>query len=196
MARLLWTEKPEQLFHELVSEAIEAQSTRPSDGSATYLVQLLGDFVCPRQLHERTETLPDRPVAEIFCTAVASDGMRRLTLLKLAGDLALFTSGLLPDSLGRAAVGFDYYHRIGGTAYTTAAVDCRSRAVAQLFRELAEQFVLLVDVLNEVSERCALSERPDLLGFHRRWIETGSQRSAEALRRGGVAVEAGSTTVN
>lgn len=188
MTKQVFTGSPRTVFEELVGGASERQPEPPSEESRVYLIQLLADFVSPSQLGDRTDTDPDSTVAEIFCAAVSAEGMRRLSLLKLAGDLSLFISGVLPDSLHRRPVGFGYYRQLGGTAYSTAASDCRSREAAQLFRELALEFALMVDVLNVVSEHCALSLRPDLLGFHQRWAELGSRRAERALRREGVVL--------
>lgn len=189
-------ETPAELFADLVSEAVASQRNRPSDASADYLVQLLEAFVCPSQLHERTDTRPDRPVAEIFCHALGAAGMRRLALLKLAGDLSLFIVGVIPESLKRRPVGIDYYRRLGGTAYATAAGDCHSPDTADLFAQLARQFVLLADVLQAVCERCALAERPDLLRFHQRWLEIRSPRAAQVLARHGVVLDTDAGSVN
>ena len=185
----LTIETPANLFGELVGEAAARQDEQPSTESTAYLVQLLASFVAPSEMHRRTETDSEAPVAEILAAALEIHGMRRFALLKLAGDLSLFISGVLPDSLERRAVGFDYYQQIGGLAYGTAASDSHSPEVAELFQGLAAHFALMVDVLNAVSERCALSEHPDLLGFHRRWIEIQSLRSARYLRQAGVAFE-------
>lgn len=189
MTTLVFTGSPMTVFEELVDGAAERQPAPPSQESKLYLIQLLADFVAPVQLGERTDTDPDSSVAEIFCAAVSAEGMRRLSLLKLAGDLSLFISGVLPDSLRRRAVGFGYYRQLGGTAYTTAADDCRSPEAAQIFQELALEFALMVDVLNVISEGCALSLRPDLMGFHQRWAELGSRRAERALRREGVVLQ-------
>lgn len=196
MAELLSMDSPATLFGDLVHQAAQRQEERPSAESTLYLVRLLADFVLPQALHERTETESDATVAEIFAAALASQGMRRFALFKLAGDLSLFISGVLPDSLTRRAVGFDYYQQLGGVAYTTAASDSRSSEVSELFVELATEFVLMVDVLNAVSERCALSERPDLLGFHQRWVQLRSRRAARYLRGAGVTFEGVSSTTH
>ena len=151
MARRLSIETPASLFGELVDEAAARQDERPSTESTTYLVQLLAGFVAPSELHRRTETDSEATVAEIFAAAMGIQGMRRFALLKLAGDLSLFISGVLPDSLDRRAVGFDYYQQIGGIAYGTAASDSHSPEVTELFRELCGKlraFVIRLAVLH------------------------------------------------
>jgi len=193
---LIHTETPEELFSELVTSAMDRQKVRSSPDSADYLVQLLDAFVRPGDLYTRAEVVPDQPLAEIFLAAVSADGMRRFTLLKLSGDLALFVAGVLSDSLKREAVDVDYYGKLGGCAYSTVAVSCHSREGATLFEELAANFGRFVDVLAEVSETCGLTDGSDLLRLYEKWLRTGSQHSASTLRRMGAPLVRGSDEVH
>ena len=186
---LIHTETSTELFEELVTDAMDHQKVRSRPGPTAYLVQLLDAFVCPQRLFSRAEVTPDQPLAEIFLAAVSADGMRRFTLLKLSGDLALFISGVMSDSLKRRWVDVDYYGKLGGSAYATVAIACRSQEGATLFEELAKHFGQYVDILNEVSERCGLLDHSDILRLYERWRRTGSQRSASALRRLGVPLD-------
>ncbi len=190
------TETPAELFQELVTEAVDHQNLQPSEASVHYLVELLDGFVHPEGLYRRNDVLPDRPLAELFCTAVSSDGMRRFSLLKLSGDLALLVSGFFSDSLKGGAVDVDYYSKLGGCAYATVAGSCASREGAPLFAELAASFVDFTDVLSEVSEACGLTESHDVLRLHEKWTRTGSRRSAETLKDFGVPLGGWSTEVH
>lgn len=185
---LIHTETPTQLFEELVAGAMDHQNVRSSAGSAAYLVQLLEAFVDPQRLYSDAEVTPARPLAEIFLDAVSADGMRRFTLLKLSGDLSLFIAGVFSDSLKGQAVDVDYYGKLGGMAYSTVAVSCRSQEGAVLFEELAARFEVFVGVLSEVSENCGLTDGSDLLRLYDRWRRTGNQRSATVLRKVGVSL--------
>ena len=186
MASRIHTETPAELFQELVTQAVDHQQLEPSNDSVRYLVDLLGGFVHPEGLFHNAEVAPDRPLAELFCTAASSDGMRRFSLLKLSGDVALFLSGFLSDSLKGAMVDVDYYSSLGGCAYQTAANECVSKQGAPLFAELAEGFVDFSDVLSEVSENCGLTDGNDALRLYERWSRSGSRRCAEALGEMGV----------
>ncbi len=180
------TETPAEYFGELITEAVDHQKLQPSRASVRYLVDLLDGFVHPEGLYRRVEVVPDRPLAELFCTAVSSGGMRRFSLLKLSGDLALFISGFLSDSLKDEAVDVDYYNKLGGCAYATVASSCVSREGAPLFEELAASFGEFTDVLCEVSETCGLTDGNDPLRLHEKWTRTGSRRCAESLKDFGV----------
>ncbi len=190
------TETPAELFQELVTEAVDHQNLQPSEASVRYLIAMLDGFVHPEGPYHGVDVVPDRPLAELFLTAVSSDGMRRFSLLKLSGDVALFISGFFSDSLKGEMVDVDYYSKIGGCAYATAAGSCVSREGAPLFEELAESFVDFTDVLTEVSESCGLTESHDALRLHEKWTRTGSRRCAETLRDFGVPLGGWSAEVH
>lgn len=189
------TEAPGEMFRDLVEEAVDHQKVETSEGSTVYLVQLLESFVRPDGKFAEVGARPGQPLAEIFLSAVRSDGSRRITGLRFTGDLALFLSGFFADSLRRGLVGSDYYARLGGTAYGTLS-RLATPGAAALFEELATHFVQLADVLCEVSEACSLTDDRDLLRLYERWNETGSQRSADQLRSRGIHVVPGSDAVH
>ena len=193
---LIHTQTPTELFTELVTEAMDHQKVRSRAGSSAYLVELLATFVQPDRLYSRAEITPDRPLAEIYLSAVCADGMRRFTLLKLSGDLALFISGVFADSLKGETVDIGYYGTLGGRAYATVAGTCHSREQAKLFEELAANFGRLVDVLGEVSEICGLTDSADVLHLYESWLASGSPRSAAKLHRLGVPLVRGSGEVH
>ncbi|MEM7354195.1 MAG: hypothetical protein AAF657_25550 [Acidobacteriota bacterium] len=193
---LIHTQTPAELFEELVSDAMDHQNVRSSPEATAYLVQLLDAFVCPEQMFSRAEIPFDEPLSKIFLAAVSAGGMRRFNLFKLSGDLALFISGVFVDSLERRALDADYYGRLGGSAYASVAVSCRSRESATVFEELATGFERFVDILTEVGESCGLADDSDVLHLFERWQRTGSRHSAEALHRLGVSLGLGSGEVH
>ncbi len=189
MTAAIQLETPRELFKELVERALERQALEPSPNSAFYLVNLLDEFVRWDDLAERSGAAEDATLAELYCQAVCSEGARRLTLFKHAGDLALFVAGFFAESLRRRPVGVDYYIRIGGHAYGAAAEHSRKAAVAALYAELAGNFAAFVEVLGEVSESCAARVQANLMKLYDRWLETGSERTAAVLRSAGLVVQ-------
>ncbi len=187
-------ETPMEFFKEQVERALTRQRVDSSEHTAYYLTQLLDDFVCPHERYARAGVDGSQPLAEIFCAGVASQGQRRYELLKLTGDLALFITGFLSESLNRALVSAGYYSCLGGQAY--GAIQAKNRGLEELFGELAARFGEFADVLAEVSERCALTDDRNLLRLYERWLETGSQRSAETLRQQGILVVPSSSEVH
>ena len=99
-------------------------------------------------------------------------------------------AGFFADSLAYQPVDLDYYVNMGGNAYGSLSVEIRGtfrgRALANVYRELARKFQLVVDVLNEVRDGAGNSSDVDLLRAYEVWRKTGSQRAAELLKQNGV----------
>lgn len=193
MATHLHHESPMELFRELVEQALTHQRIESSEDSAFYLVQLLSSFIDPERLFATAGATDDKCLAELVLMAVSCEGRRKIALLKLSGDLALFLSGFQSDCLHRQPI--DYYIELGGYAYNSVARCGDWRVDAALFEELAAKFALFVDVLGEVSENCQMTDSNHLLRLYERWLHTGSERLGAALRREGIMVSSGSRTV-
>ena len=180
-------EKPVELFKEWVDEAIEGHM-KPSEDSSFYLVQLLETFVRPKGMYVDVGSRPENPLGPMLFAAARAHGMERFLLLKSVGDLALFLTGFFCQSLERRLVTADYYSRLGESAYGHAAQVCRPKSSAALFEELAEEFVAFSLVLHRVSERCAMSQRPELLTLYDQYLESGDEHSRRLLQSYGVTL--------
>ena len=185
MRNVLHSETPVEYFKEVVEKVMARQGFRSSEMSSFYLVQLLDDFVAPGRRYSRADVEIDATVAELLCGAIASQGERRFARFKLTGDVALFVSGFFSDSMARKHVELDYYVRMGGYAYTSAAALSPNDA-ASVFHELSAKFGRFVDVLNEVSEESSLTAVAGILRLYDRWLQTGSKRSENRLRQEGI----------
>ena len=188
-------ESTTELFRELVEGAVAHQRLTLSAESIVYLVHVLDAFTRPDRRWAEAGAEPDRSLAELALEAFGSDRHRRALLLRLVGDTSLFLSGFQSDALARSAVDVDYYIRLGGTAYSRIA-EIRTHAAAMLYAELAENFVRFVDVLAEVSERCALTDPSDLLRLVDRWRRSRSPRDGRRLERYGIAVLSATRSVH
>ena len=188
MTYAIQSERPRELFQELVLEALARQDVKASDESARYLVHLLDDFVRPDHIAARAVMANDMTLAELLCRALGSEGSRRFTLLKHTGDVALFMAGFFPVCVRRSAASLDYHRNLGGYAYNSAASDSHSTPVASLFRELSEGFDNFVNVLGEVSDCCCAHDDANLLQLYEKWQQTGSPHTAKILRQAGVVL--------
>ena len=155
-------------------------------------------------LFSRSEELYDddgeiyahKPLALML--AEASDAPtpeHRNQILQRIGDVALFISGFFVESLANKVVDIDYYIHMGVNAYGSLSEEVRhsfrSRAFADVFRELAINFQVLTDVLHEVRDGACLDSDADLLRTYEIWRKTGSRRAENILRRQGVVPLAG-----
>ena len=84
---------------------------------------------------------------------------------------------------------------MGGYAYGRAARLSPTDA-ASVFHELSAKFGRFVDVLNEVSEQSAVTDAAGVLGLYERWLQSGSQRSADRLREQGILLPASSKRIH
>ena len=122
--------------------------------------------------------------------ADARTSTQRNHSLQRIGDVALFVAGFFSESLARRAVDIDYYICMGGNAYGSLSEEVRGtfrgNAFADIYRELARKFQVLVDVLHEVRDGARHESDIDLLRTYEIWLRTGSERARKLLRQNGV----------
>jgi hypothetical protein len=195
---ILSPESIQEFFRDLLSSAIENQNARVQQETEFYLVKLLADFLRSEALYLRDDAgnLERKPLAFLLKEALEEQGAARLHLLRKLGDTSLFVSGMYPDSLSRSLVDVDYYIAMGERAYdalgSAVAREAGRAADARrsVFEEMSRKFSLLVDLLNEVSERALASTDAGLVRLYDRLLKTGSVRLAGLLRREGVVAPA------
>jgi hypothetical protein len=160
--------------------------------AAHYVVNLLTLFSRSEELYEdHGESYGLRPLALMMADAAdAQTARQRNHVLQRIGDVALFISGFFADSLAHKAVDVDYYICMGGSAYGSLSEEVRGtfrgNAFADIYRELAVKFQVLVDVLNEVRDEARGESDRDLLRTYEIWLKTGSRRAKKLLADNGV----------
>ncbi len=116
-------------------------------------------------------------------------GATRRDALRSVGDVSLFVAGFFSDSLNRKLVDVDYYVKLGGRAYESLS-HFERETFAPAFAELAGSFLAFVDVLNDVSERCAVASNANVLRLYEKWLRTGSRRDGQRLVERGIVPNA------
>src|SRR5438874_9966383 len=181
-----------EFFRDLLQRALENQRARVQPFTELYVVNLLHEFLASEALYVQGDdgTWQQKPLAFLLKEALEEAGPARVRMLKRLGDTSLFISGFFPDSLTRRSslVDVDYYIAMGGRAYDAVARHAMERS---LWEELADKFRLLVDLLNEVSERTLASNDAGLVRLYERWLKTGTDRLASLLVRQGVVPRRG-----
>lgn len=188
-AEILTGTSVREFFKELLGEARERQRLKVDDQTEFYLVNLLSEFVDPEKLWVRSEdgTLQQEPLALILATALeAQRKEERATALRRIGDTSLWVTGFCGDSLEPKVVDARYYMAMGHLAYSSLARLQAREPVGGLYEELAEKFGSIVDLLNEVSERVALTSQLGVVRLYERFLKTGSVRLARMLADEGV----------
>ena len=179
-------------FRESIDVVIDNQGVDVDPHAAHYVVNLLTLFARSEDLYEdHGEAYGLKPLALMMAdAATASSAVERTFSLQRIGDVALFIAGFFADGLAHKLVDLDYYIHMGGTAYGSLSDEirgtARGRALADVYRELARKFQIVVDVLNEVRDSTRRSSDIDLLRTYEVWLRTGSKRAAGLLRKNGV----------
>ena len=137
------------------------------------------------------ETYGLRPLALLMADAADAPSIEvRSQFLQRIGDVALFISGFFSDSLASKAVDVDYYIYMGENAYGSLSEEIRGtfrgNAFADVYRELATKFQVLIDVLNEVRDSAGGGSDVNVLRTYEVWLKTGSRRAENLLRQQGI----------
>lgn len=181
-----------EYFRESIDAAIDKHGVQVDPHAAHYVVNLLTIFARSEDLYEdHGESYGLKPLAIMMADALdAANAAQRSFSLQRIGDVSLFIAGFFADSLAHKLVDLDYYIHMGGNAYGSLSEEIRGttrgQALADVYRELARKFQLLVDVLNEVRDSARQSSDIDVLRTYEIWLKTGSRRAAALLKQHGV----------
>ncbi len=189
---LISEESPQEYFQDALKGAISRHHLSTCHETTLYLSNLLTVFMQAERLFAPSEDgVTLKPLAEIYAEAVDAPSIsERDKSLRHLGDVALFISGLFPQSLGRRLVDVDYYINMGGGAYGFLAESGRvsrtSRVFRTIFFELSDRFSQFVDVLAEVGDNSSLRNDSDILRLYEIWLSSGSSNAADKLRQLGI----------
>jgi len=136
-----------KVFSDLIETSLKSQHVKISPLAEVYIVEAMSD------LSSATHALSPRSnvvLPDLLRKGLEADGLVRLEYLRVTGDLALFVSGIFPDSLERRSNWFTLgeFIDMGQKAYGSLDAD--------VFCELSDKFPEVVDVLNLVSEKIHL----------------------------------------
>jgi hypothetical protein len=179
-----------EFFKEEVDLAYQEQRLETSQEVSFYLVNLLDTMT----KGEALRVYLDEPLALLLHRAVFSHPGTQVSAYRLLGDVSLCLAGLFAPSLRRRAVDVPYAIGMGSGAYATVAVLTRPRgaisiasAIPVLYREMAEKFPALVEVLTQIGERHALGhDSPDVAELYERWARTKGPHLMARMRGHGV----------
>ncbi|MFZ9053942.1 MAG: hypothetical protein ACO22K_13090 [Woeseiaceae bacterium] len=179
-------------FRTSIDEVIAQQGVDVDPHATHYVVNVITVFARSDALYtDGGENSGLKPLALMLAEAAdAPNAEQRNNTLQRIGDVALFISGFFTESLAKKAVDIDYYIYMGESAYSSLSEEVRGtfrgNAFADVYRELAAKFHVLIDVLNEVRDSARAGSDVDLLRTYEIWTKTGSQRAEKLLRQHGV----------
>ena len=180
---VLGGQTPAEYFKELLESSMARRQVQAGDLTEFYLVNLLCQYV-------RFDRRPDRgedtePLALRLGRALETGGLEQRARLRSLGDFSRFMSGFFSDSLKCRSVDVDYYKSMGEYAYGSLSRSEEER-FAEVFGELARNFVGFTDVLADISERTTLASTTDILRLYEKWLRTGSARDGQRLVERGI----------
>jgi hypothetical protein len=191
MSKVIPVANLREFFRDELHTALQHQHVAVQDQTEHYVVNLLTLFARSEALYDQTpEGARIKPLVVMLTEALeARPGEDRNRGLQRLGDVSLFVAGFFAQSFARKLIDIDYHIAMGGRAYGTLAdvlARGRGRVLGQVFAELAEKFVRVVDALNEISETSHQHTDEDVLRLYEIWLKTGSQRSYRLLKELGV----------
>ncbi len=179
-------------FRTSVDDVIAKQGVEVDPHTTYYVVNLLTLFARSEEFYEDDgETYGVKPLALMLADATDEDNVeQRAFTLQRIGDVSLFISGFFIESLAAKAVDIDYYVYMGESAYGSLSEEVRGtfrgNAFGEVYKELANKFQILIDVLNEVRDSALHGSDINLLRTYEIWLKTGSLRAEKLLRDQGI----------
>lgn len=179
-------------FRTSIDDAIAEQGVDVDPHATHYVVNMMTLFSRSDQFYQDDgETYSLKPLALMLADAAdAPSTEQRNQTLQRIGDVALFISGFFVESLANKAVDIDYYMTMGENAYGSLSEEVRGtfrgNAFADVYRELATKFQILIDVLQEVRDSARAESDVNLLRTYEIWLKTGSRRAENLLRQQGI----------
>ena len=174
MQSLLLHPTPTAQWRAIVHEAQAAADRHLDENLESYLVFLLMRFT------DRPEMV-NAVLALEFLSGMASLGSLRQERLRDVGDQCLIYSGLFPRQAERRCVNLGYFVGMGRTAYQQLS-DVMRHQHSELFGQLAQAFVALMDVLQMIRELGEGRPSLDLLRAMESWSATGSRYALHVLQ--------------
>ncbi len=179
-------------FRTSIDDVIAEQGVHVDPHATHYVVNMMTLFSRSDQFYQDDgEIYGLKPLALMLADAADAPSIeQRNQTLQRIGDVALFISGFFVESLANKAVDIDYYMTMGESAYGSLSEEVRGtfrgNAFADVYRELATKFQILIDVLHEVRDSARAESDVNLLRTYEIWLKTGSRRAEKLLRQQGI----------
>jgi hypothetical protein len=181
-----------EYFRTSIEDVIAKRGVDLDPHAAHYVVNLITLYSRSEELYEDDgENYGLKPLALMLADAAdAPSPAERTQSLQRIGDVALFIGGFFIESLASKAVDVDYYIYMGGNAYGSLSEEVRGtfrgNVFADVYRELAAKFLVVIDILNEVRDGARQESDIDLLRTYEVFQKTGSRRAENLLRKQGI----------
>ncbi len=165
-------------WHKLVREAEQDYGCHLDEAMQSYLVFTLMRFAKNQQLNSHA-------LAIDYLNSHHLSGSLRSEQLRDIGDQCLLVSGLYPRSAEKRQVGVTYYVDLGRSAYYHIST-VTQKGIAELYQQLSESFVLLMDLLQTIRQYSSPALQP--IAAMDLWQQTGSRAALKQISASGLPV--------
>lgn len=165
-------------WHTLVQDAEQDYGCHLDESMQSYLVFTLMRFAKNQQLNSQA-------LAIDYLTTHHLHNSLRNEQLRDIGDQCLLVSGLYPQSAEKRQVGVTYYVDLGRSAYHHIST-VTQQGIAELYQQLAESFILLMDLLQTIRQYSMPALQP--IAAMDLWQQTGSRAAYEQISDSGTPV--------
>lgn len=163
-------------WHTLVHEAELDYGCQLDEAMQSYLVFTLMRFSKNQQLNAHALAL-DYLTSHHLPTNLRSEQLRNI------GDQCLLVSGLYPQSTEKRQVSAKYYVDLGRSAYHHIGM-VTQQGISELYQQLSESFVLLMDLLQTIRQYSAPALQP--IAALDLWHQTGSRAAFNQISSNGT----------
>jgi hypothetical protein len=169
--KLILEETEVAQWHSLVRQAEDTYGCQLNEAMESYLVFTLMRFM-------KDQDLATQAFAVDYLRAHGLPNSLRLEQLRDIGDQCLLLSGLYPKRAEKRLVRVSYYVNMGRSAYHHLSEGVQ-QATAELYQQLAEGFVMLMDLLQTIRQFSSPALQP--IQSFELWSDTGSQNAFNQL---------------
>jgi hypothetical protein len=162
-------------WHKLVKEAESDYGQQLDEAMQSYLVFTLMRFAKDQQLNSNALAL-DYLKSHHLPKQLRNERLRDI------GDQCLLVSGLYPQTAVKRQVGVTYYVDLGRSAYHHIST-VTQQGIAELYQQLAESFVLLMDLLQTIRQYSSPALEP--IAALELWQRTGSRAAYSQISDSG-----------
>ncbi len=163
-------------WHTLVHEAELDYGCQLDEAMQSYLVFTLMRFSKNQQLNAHALALD-------YLTSHHLPNNLRSEQLRDIGDQCLLVSGLYPQSTEKRQVSATYYVDLGRSAYHHIST-VTQKGIAELYQQLAESFILLMDLLQTIRQYTVPALQP--IAAFDLWNQTGSRAALNQISTNGT----------
>jgi hypothetical protein len=184
---------PKEYFRAELHKASQNLKISLGEDLEFYMVNLLCDFISLKNFNEpvgQEENIFDAPLTQILQKAIdEKKPEQKIKTLKYLGDTSLYVAGYFQDYFNRKTYDIKYYIDMGSSAYQSVGTILESQSnntKRDVFANLSENFVNLVDLVAEISHFNDAASNQNILAIYDRWNRCNSGRLRKILEESGI----------